>query len=172
MSNSDLTGLCTGSPLEERPLFLTCDSYPGKSARGYALSAICPCAIHETDRWTHTRSGKRPETYGLFKEKIAETIRGQIEKFCPEIQGDVLPVECATPLTIRDYSASPFGSLYGVKHKIGQYNPTQKTKAKGLFLAGQATVAPGLLGAVISAMLACGLVLGHDRVIQQIREHR
>lgn len=71
-------------------------------------------------------------------------------------------MEGATPLTVKDYLKVPSGALYGVKQKVGQYNPIPMTRMGGLFLAGQAVAAPGLLGAMLSGFLACGSILGHD----------
>jgi all-trans-retinol 13,14-reductase len=82
--------------------------------------------------------------------------------FYPDLKGRVHVLDFSTPLTLRDYSGSPFGSMYGAKHRIEQYNPFPMTSVKGLYLAGQSIVAPGLLGTIISAFLACGNMLGHD----------
>ena len=49
-------------------------------------------------------------------------------------------------------------------------HPLPITKVPGLLLAGQSIVAPGLLGAVISAVLCCGFVLGHDVLRGEIRQ--
>ena len=102
-----------------------------------------------------------------------------MEKLCqyiaavnPELSENIRFTECSTALTLRDYSHSPFGSLYGVKHKVGQYNPLPLTKAKGLFLAGQAIAAPGILGAVVSAFLVCGIIIGHYRVLKELKKLR
>ena len=95
-----------------------------------------------------------------------------IRASCPEIAEKIIDVTCATPLTLRDYTNSPFGSLYGVKHKIGQYNPMPVTRLKGLFLAGQATTAPGIMGAMMSGFLACGTILGHEKLQKELKQCR
>ena len=50
----------------------------------------------------------------------------------------------------------------------GQYNPGSATRIRGLFLAGQAVTSPGILGAVLSGFLACGNILGHDRLRKEL----
>ena len=117
-------------------------------------------------------TGKRPSDYTNYKDKIAEKLCKYLAAVYPELSENIRFTECATALTLRDYSHSPFGSLYGVKHKVGQYNPLPLTKAKGLFLAGQAIAAPGILGAVVSAFLVCGIIIGHYRVLKELKKLR
>ena len=124
------------------------------------------------NRWLYSSPGKRPKDYIHFKEKISLELQHYIERCLPEFTGNVEFVECATPLTLRDYANSPFGSIYGVKHKVGQYNPMPLTKAKNLYLAGQAVVAPGIMGAVISAFLVCGFIIGHKQLLTQVKQFK
>ena len=70
---------------------------------------------------------------------------------------------------MRDFCGSPEGGLYGVKHRVGQYNPLPATRMRGLFLAGQAIGGAGLLGAVMSAFLCCGHIVGHATLQQGMR---
>lgn len=171
-SSSDLSGLRVNEPFENRPLFVssTCQNDKPNAKRG--LIAVCPTSSSDTDQWSDTFTGKRPKDYALFKEEIAARIRGHVEATCPEVAGKISFAESATPLTLRDFANSPFGSLYGAKHKVGQRNPMPLTRSKGLFLAGQAVVAPGILGAVISAFLACGFILGHERLLKDVMKSR
>ena len=55
---------------------------------------------------------------------------------------------------------------------VGQYNPHPVTRLAGLYLAGQAVVSPGILGAILSGLVACGSILGHDRLRKEIRSCR
>jgi all-trans-retinol 13,14-reductase len=117
-------------------------------------------------------TGKRPPDYTDYKGEIAEKLCRYIGTVYPELSEKISFTECATALTLRDYSHSPCGSLYGVKHKVGQYNPLPLTKAKGLFLAGQAVAAPGILGAVVSAFLVCGIIIGHYHLLKELKKVR
>jgi all-trans-retinol 13,14-reductase len=159
-------------PLEKRPLYLCGNQQAQKPSGNCGLTGIVPAQIIEMNRWLDSRSGKRPEDYINFKEKIGHELLRHIERCLPEVAGEVRFVECATPLTFRDFANSPFGSIYGVKHKIGQYNPVPLTKVKDLYLAGQAVVAPGIMGAVISAFLVCGFIIGHQQLLAQVRQFK
>ncbi len=79
-------------------------------------------------------------------------------------------MEGSTPLTVRDFVHTPFGSLYGAKRRVGQHTVPPLTRYKGLFLAGQAVTAPGLLGAMISGVQACGHIFGHDEIFEDLRQ--
>ena len=54
-------------------------------------------------------------------------------------------------------------------HYIGQYNPQAQTRIPGLVLSGQGTAAPGFLGAVVSAYLTVGTLIGHDLLLKEVR---
>jgi all-trans-retinol 13,14-reductase len=58
--------------------------------------------------------------------------------------------------------------MYGTGHTIDQFNPIPATRIPGLLLAGQSVVAPGILGAVISAFLTCGFIIGHDTIREEL----
>ncbi len=150
-------------PIEERPvnIILSENGRKGDDARtGFVM--ICPASITEANRWGDSTRGKRPQEYLDFKEDLCQRMLNYFVSFYPELKGRVHAVDFSTPLTLKDYSGSPFGSMYGVKHRIEQYNPFPVTSVKGLYLAGQSIIAPGLLGTIVSAFLACGNILGHD----------
>jgi all-trans-retinol 13,14-reductase len=44
------------------------------------------------------------------------------------------------------------------------------TKLKGLLLAGQSVLLPGVLGAMVSAMVACSLLVGLDPLRKELRQ--
>lgn len=80
-------------------------------------------------------------------------------------------VDVFTPLSLRDFTRSPRGSAYGMKKSVanlrqGRLSPM--TRLKGLLLAGQSVVMPGVLGSVISGVAASCAVLGHGNLIREI----
>lgn len=169
LATGDLAGLDSTVPLESRPLYLTAAGEDGE--RGKAFMALCPASISELGEWMGSMTGRRPSGYKTHKENVTETMLGRVASVCPEFSGDLAYVGCATPLTLRDYGNTPFGSLYGIKHRVGHYDPLPATRLKNLFLAGQAVAAPGLLGAMISAFLASGNILGHEHLREQLRKN-
>ena len=171
-SDLNITGLRETDPLENRPVFISCARPKDAATAKRGLTAICPASSSQTNRWSDSMTGKRPPDYIDYKNAIAQKLCQSIGAVCPELIEEISFTECATALTLRDYCHSPFGSLYGVKHKVGQYNPLPLTKAKGLFLAGQAIAAPGILGAIVSAFLVCGVISGHHRLLKELQKFR
>jgi all-trans-retinol 13,14-reductase len=53
---------------------------------------------------------------------------------------------------------------------VGQFNPAPKTRLENFFLAGQAIAAPGLLGAITSALMAVGEIVGPEKMQTLRRE--
>ncbi|MBF0118661.1 MAG: NAD(P)/FAD-dependent oxidoreductase [Desulfobacterales bacterium] len=159
-STKNREALLKSDIIEESPLYIS--SARNRKNGEFGFVAISPTTGKDVLKWADTKTGKRPDDYISFKENIQRKLLEHIEKYCSYLKNKIIYSECATPLTLRDFSNSPFGSMYGVKYKVGQYNPMTLTRVKGLFLSGQATSAPGILGAVVSAFLTCGTILGHD----------
>jgi all-trans-retinol 13,14-reductase len=134
--------------------------------------ALWPAPFGATAAWNGSRRVARPAEYLKFKAAAAEMLRHQLERWYPALGHRIVRLEAATPLTLRDHARSPHGSLYGVKHCVAQINPQVATRAAGLYLAGQAVAAPGVLGAMVSALLTCGAILGHDRLRQAVGDVR
>jgi all-trans-retinol 13,14-reductase len=101
---------------------------------------------------------------------MVEALLERICLGCPELDGRLQIIEAATPLTMRDWAASPRGSLYGLRHTVDQFPLLPMTKVEGLLLAGQSVLLPGVLGAVVSAMVACSLVVGLEPLRKELRQ--
>ncbi|SFL84683.1 all-trans-retinol 13,14-reductase [Desulfomicrobium norvegicum] len=129
---------------------------------------IAPGSIQDVAAWKSSKLGKRSFEYRAHKQKRLDHMRTALLKHVPELES-VRFVEGATPLTLRDYMNTPTGSLYGIRHTVNQFNPAPATRIPGLLLAGQSIVAPGLLGAVISAFLTCGFIIGHNKLRKELR---
>ena len=155
-------------PIGGAPLYLTA-AYKDGETSPHGFIGICPTLFSEAASWESSRVGKRPEEYRQYKEQTLGCMQSQIERAYPDIAGNIQFIEGSTPLTIRDFCSTPLGGLYGVKHMVGQFNPQPATRIPGLFLAGQAVVAPGLMGAMISGFLACGTILGHDLMRKELK---
>jgi len=133
-----------------------------------AVVAMAPGSLADVSPWLHTRTGTRTTEYREHKARRLDELRTALLRHAPEL-ASVQFMDGATPLTLRDYMHTPLGSLYGPRHSVAQFNPVPGTRVPGLLLAGQAVVAPGLLGAVVSAFLTCGFVVGHDNLRKELR---
>ncbi|MFO7832443.1 MAG: NAD(P)/FAD-dependent oxidoreductase [Desulfuromonadaceae bacterium] len=166
--------------LEQRPLYLTaglqndeasskrapCDTEKGRNG----IVAIVPASYAEVAPFRRGPFARNPD-YAEWKGQITASIRSKILSCCPEIE-NLEAVDLATPLTLEDYSMAPNGAIYGVGRFAGQYNPQAGTRVKGLYLTGQAIAAPGLMGAMVSAYMTCGTIMGHDLLRGELKKWR
>jgi len=157
-------------PVEERIFFISFPQKEGRNASDHGAMVLCQAHPKETEHWNGSRPGKRPADYLRFKEQITARIEQHVELTCPELTGQINYLGCCTPLTLKEKTNSPYGSLYGAKHRIEQYNPLPVTRLGNLYLAGQSIVAPGVLGAMISGFVACGSFVGHDRLRAELKK--
>ncbi len=145
---------------EQGPFYIASSAHASSTdARGIVV--IAPGQMKDLAHWQDSHTGTRPQAYKDCKKQCMDIMWEKLLSGCPELSG-VRIVEGATPLTLRDYTHSPTGSLYGTRHSVHQFNPVPATRLPGLFLAGQSIVAPGILGATVSAFLTCGFIIGHN----------
>ncbi|GHV50257.1 hypothetical protein FACS1894168_1130 [Deltaproteobacteria bacterium] len=147
--------------IETGPFYVTAGRGKIGSSKEFGVTIVGPANMAELTEWQDTVTGKRGTQYTDFKAEKMRRFRNAVVSICPDL-ADVRFVDGATPLTLRDYTHSPTGSLYGCKHSLYQFNPQPVTRIPNLYLAGQSIIAPGILGAVISAFLVCGFIVGQD----------
>jgi all-trans-retinol 13,14-reductase len=135
-----------------------------------AITALGMAPFSDYTPWSQSRTGHRPKAYGEYKQQRVEAMLERICAACPELAGRLQIVEAATPLTMRDWAASPQGSLYGLRHTLEHFPVLPMTKVDGLLLAGQSVLLPGVLGAVVSAMVACSLMVGLESLRKELRQ--
>lgn len=81
-------------------------------------------------------------------------------------------LDAYTPLTVRDWVNSPGGSAYGVQRSSSQMLATallNRTPVKGLYLAGQNVLAPGIIGTIMGSFSTVKLILGADAFKKQVQ---
>lgn len=114
------------------------------------------------ERWTGSRTGCRGRDYQEAKTREAEKRIAEAKSlFGP--MGDYQILDTYTPLTIRDWVGSPEGSAYGVQRSAKQILSAallNRTAVKGLFLAGQNVLAPGILGTIMGSLVTVKFIIG------------
>jgi all-trans-retinol 13,14-reductase len=121
--------------------------------------------------WRQTRSGRRGPDY--LKEKMGLALRliGRIEMIMGPFH-DLQLLDIFTPLTIRDWVNSPEGSAYGVMRSSEQLLSAallNRTSLRGLFLAGQSVLAPGVLGTMLGSFTTVQFIVGSERFRREVR---
>lgn len=116
----------------------------------------------DVEKWADSFTGNRPQSYGEYKKNRTSQILNRILKFFPEYEDHLEVIDSASMLTFRDYLNSPYGSAYGIKQKIGQFNLMGRVQYKNTFAAGQSSVLPGIIGAMMSGFTICRYLLSKD----------
>lgn len=132
-----------------------------------AVTAVTLNDPGEYRRFYGEKRGRRSPEYAALKKDRLGRMAEAIARACPEAS-DMTLLEGATPLTLRDWLGTPDSGVYGAAHTTEQINPAPVTRAPNLYLAGQGVVAPGLMGAVISAILTCGIIIGYESLIGEV----
>jgi len=128
----------------------------------HVLSAFEPSAPECVARWADTTTGRRPADYAAYKAGRTERLRRRILQHYPAYGGHFRVLDSASVLTFRDYLNSPDGCAYGIKQKIGQFNLFGKLPVRNFYAAGQSSVLPGLVGAMMSAFIVNRAILGRN----------
>lgn len=114
-------------------------------------------------QWTDSRRGSRPEAYLHYKHSRVEAIKQHLYRVLPEFHDTLDFLDAGSMLTFKDYLCSPDGSAYGVKQKMGQFNLIGKLPLHNLFAAGQSSLLPGIVGAMMSSLIVGRAVVGKDQ---------
>ena len=112
----------------------------------------------------------RHETYAEYKARKTGRIMERVLALLPQLEGHFMVLGSSTPLTFRDYLHSPDGSAYGVKQKMGQFNLLGRLPLRNLYAAGQSSVLPGVMGAMVSSFMVCRTLLGAEKFDADIQQ--
>ncbi len=121
--------------------------------------------FEQVRRWENTLKKKRGEDYENFKIQKAEQILQAVGEKFEGFREKVQEYYTSSPLTFRDYTATPEGSIYGIVrdfHKQAESYIPVRTKIPNLFLTGQNINIHGILGVSIVSLLSCSAVLGYN----------
>ncbi len=126
----------------------------------------------EMAAWENTTTGKRGPAYLDFKMHKAEQLLKLVLQKFPGLDAAIEHMEISTPLTYRDYTGIPEGSLYGIQknyHEPLLTTVMPKTKIPNFYFTGQNTNLHGVLGVTIGAVVTCGNILGLEYLLKKIQ---
>lgn len=141
-----------------------------KYARGGVVLAYM--SMDAVRNWRDTSIGHRGDDYERFKAHMAERLLDSVEKDFPGLRDAVEAYYAASPLTYRDYTSTPEGSIYGLEKNVNNIadRVSYKTKVSNLLLVGQNINSHGMLGVLVGTMNVCQHLLGEAKVRQQMME--
>ena len=128
-------------------------------------------SIEALEKWKDTTIGHRGLDYECFKHEMAERLLDIVEKDFPNLRNTIAAYHTATPLTYRDYTSTPDGSIYGLAKDVNKGitgRVSYKTKVPNLFLVGQNINSHGMLGVLVGTMTVCSQLIGDQKVKKQI----
>lgn len=150
-------------PLEEENP--TCYVSGGRGHDGrYPFVAVIPYTTKLPSNDPHPR----PPSYLAWKERVTRNMVSYMKRRLPEI-GTIRVHASATELSMRHWVHGVSGSTYGILHSVNATPILPMTKIRGLVLAGQNILLPGILGGIISAALGIGFLFGHERALRLFR---
>ena len=140
-------------------------------AKGYTVLAYMK--YDEVAKWSDTTIEKRGDDYLQFKEEKTQKLLDLIERKFPDIRFCTHSIYTATPLTYRDYTATPEGSMCGVvrdAYNLMENLVLPNTKIPNLFFVGQNTILHGVIGVIIGSLLTCSKFINIDKIIDRINQ--
>ena len=137
------------------------------------MTINCIMSYEQVRKWEDTKVGHRGADYEAWKREQAERIINKLECVFPNIRQCIKDYTTASPLTIRDYYASPEGALYGYS-KDG-LDPARTlispvTRVRNLLLSGQCVNLHGICGVPLTAINTVECILGLNTIVNRINE--
>ncbi|MEI6434589.1 MAG: NAD(P)-binding protein [Bacteroidota bacterium] len=137
------------------------------------LTILTYMDFNEVKKWEQTSVGKRGREYLDFKNMRAEKLLNLVSQKFPSLRSSIAFIEISTPLTYRDYTGTPDGSLYGIQKSYAEPEATlvtPKTKIPNFYFTGQNINLHGVLGVTVGAVMTCGEILGYEYLLKKIKD--
>ena len=160
--NSDLHTLLRPEGTDDRALVIMKHRETVDGESHNVLTAHEVAVPADTQAWSTSSTGHRPEGYAEYKRERTERIRRRVVAEFPEYAEHLEVLASASMLTFRDYLHTPWGCAYGIKQKMGQFNLFGRLPVRNLHVAGQSAVLPGLVGAMMSSFIMARVLIGRD----------
>ncbi len=154
----------------QKYLFLT---PPSSKSKQYAEtgSIMTYMKYEEVKKWENSSIGNRGNAYKDFKIQKAEKLINELNKQFPNLKNSIENYYTSTPLTLKEYTGTKEGSMYGILHDCNNALKTRispKTKIPNLFLSGQNVNIHGVLGTTVASVLTCTEMLGMEYLLKKI----
>ena len=137
------------------------------------VTILTPMYFDEVAEWADTRPEQRGERYRLFKEAKTRQVLDFIKQHGIDLEPYVDAIFTTSPLSYRDYTATPEGSAYGIikDYKCPQVGfVSTRTKLGNLYLTGQNLNVHGALGVTLTAIITCADFLGQAYLAKKVAE--
>jgi all-trans-retinol 13,14-reductase len=134
-----------------------------------AIILMRPAFWEESEAFDLGRK-KRSEEYQSWKQEESRKLIASVNRKWDGLLHGFQVINTASPLTFRDELKYVRGSAYGVQHSTDQFAVGARTRLPGLWLSGQSTLMPGIMGAALSALVTVGGMVGLESLWEEIRD--
>ncbi len=134
-------------------------------------SILCPIDYAPFAPWEDTSIERRGAEYLDLKAHLADRILDFVWHRFPGLRGATEEVYTTSPLSWRDYTATPGGSAYGIVKNCRSPLTTLipiNTRFQNLLLTGQNVNVHGALGVTVTAALTCSKLLGMEYLAKKV----
>jgi len=122
--------------------------------------------------WKDSIYGKRPDAYTQRKQLYSAKVLDMLETFGIPMSERFTQYVSSSPITNLHFNGSEEGSSYGIYHSfenVGVRALGPRTHVANLFLTGQNTVFPGILGSAISGLKTVGTMIGIRPLLKDLQ---
>ena len=131
------------------------------NGKNYKIVNAFEPSFYENIKQFDNEDRKSPE-YEKYKREKTKQIEERIYRHFPEYKNHLRILESASMLTFKDYLHSPYGSAYGIKQKVGQFNLLGRLPLRNLYAVGQSALLPGLVGGMMSSFTVMKSIIGKE----------
>jgi phytoene dehydrogenase-like protein len=134
------------------------------------LSLLTASPDEDWRAWDRTRTGRRGAEYDQIKRARADALLQKAKKVFGSFK-NVRFLDSFTTLTLRDWVGSPGGSAYGIcrsRRQLFTAALLHRLPVRGLFLAGQNALAPGIFGTLAGSFQAVRQMIGPERFNREV----
>ncbi len=143
--------------------YLSFPSLRDRHAQRHTAEIIAPLSYgsleaHHDEPWR-----RRGADYESAKNRITRALLDIVERHHPGFGDLVEYSELATPLSFEHFTAAPSGAIYGYPATPEKYRKAwlgPRTPIHNLYLTGVDAALPGIMGALMGAIVAASCVLG------------
>ena len=133
---------------------------PGPSQK-YAGEIVAWADWSVVEKWAGMDPDGRGDDYRSFKARVEDVMFAQFEAYFPELATLVVLRNLSTPLTTNAITGHHEGAFYGLDvtpERLMSEALQTRTPIRGLYLAGQDVLTPGIPGALWGGVLAAATV--------------
>lgn len=158
---------------EDQFFFMTSPNRGIESTENFPITIHASCSGETFSKWNLENLKRNDPEYNALKEDLFKPIFEVLNERFPNFSDSILKVCYSSPITNMRYNPTPNGSAYGIYHSFENTGPRAlgpRTHFSNLYLTGQNTLFPGLLGASISGLRTAGHIVGIKRILRELEQ--